>query len=49
MRTNSDWLPSSKAAMVEMANNWGAKFAVHGQTWGVPDAAAANLVSHLAG
>jgi len=45
MRTNSDWLPGSKAAMVEMANNWGAKFAVHGQAWGVPDAAAANLAS----
>jgi len=43
MGSNSDWLPSSKTAMVEMANSWGTKFAVHGQAWGVPDAATANL------
>jgi len=41
----TDWLPSSKTAMVEMANYWGAKFAVHGDAWDVPNTVSVSLAS----
>jgi len=39
----TDWLPGSKTALVAMAKNWLAKFAVKKQAWGIPDAVIANL------
>jgi hypothetical protein len=47
MAMNSDWLPKSKTATIEMANNWVAKIGVNA-AWGIPAAATQNLTEKAA-